>query len=1115
MVKKANENNYIEEVLSDYVEISRQFLRSVRVDADYGREDALHGYICQGTARSLLESMAKQIIETKQRAFTWTGPYGGGKSSLALVLCSLVSPNPIIRKKAQELLDLSSQDLINRAFPASNDGWLVLPLVGRRENVVYAIDQVLNDADSKNGMSEKKPGRPKLVKSQDVIARLLQEAESQEGGVLLVIDELGKFLESSAQAGEDIYFYQELSEAASRSKGRLVVIGILHQAFEQYAIRLGREARNEWAKVQGRYIDIPLVAGTDEVVELISRAITFKKSLAHPSSKKVVKAIVDSIRRHRPGAPKDLEAGLDKCWPLHPITASLLGPISKRRFGQNERSTFGFLASREPIGFAEFLSSEAASSKILYGPARYWDYLKANLEPSILASPDGHKWSVAAEAIERAEVKGSRLHANLVKTIALIEMFKNGSGLAPENEVLIYGLEDVTSETVQAALADLQKWSIIIYRKHLSAWGIYSGSDFDIDAAIVRARSQIDATNLQRLSNLSELFPVIAKRLYQNFGTMRWFSRSITLSSNLQSYIFDYELNQGSSGEFILVLPNGDLSKRNLEKLLTDASKFNNKAALVLGLPSNAERIIELGIELIALERVKSEAPELEGDSVARREVDGRISLVRAELEEQLRDSFASASWYYNSEKLDTSKGLSNIASYIAEKLYPDAPIINSELINRDSISTNAKAALRDLLHRMLTHSTDENLDYKGYSADAGLYYTVIKASGLHNSTEGFWRFTEPKGTDNAKSFKNFWKSTTAFLAKPNKTTSLEELYGFWQQKPFGIRHGVMPVLALVYFLANRQHLAMYIEGHFQPDLNDVHIDEWLQDESRIGFRYVEIENLEKDLLEGLAAAVSSRLGYSVSPDPLDSARGLVALAFKLPNWTQKTNTTSLMARDVRQILLHAKDPHKVLFTELPTRFGKQGKDLVDAIVEVMQELTEAYDTMLRSVESSLFQALDHDSNLETLKKRAQSVKGIMGDFTLEAFAARLDTYDGLESIEGLISLAVSKRTSECLDREIDVAILQLGKWSHQFRTIEAVASVRGRSSTRRAIAVVFGAGQGHSASDSFDVAECDIPVIDELANKLIDSFKNQNFKREILLAALAEAGTRLVDQKH
>ena len=38
--------------LSTGVSISRQFLRSVRIDTDFGREDALTGYVCQGTAKA-------------------------------------------------------------------------------------------------------------------------------------------------------------------------------------------------------------------------------------------------------------------------------------------------------------------------------------------------------------------------------------------------------------------------------------------------------------------------------------------------------------------------------------------------------------------------------------------------------------------------------------------------------------------------------------------------------------------------------------------------------------------------------------------------------------------------------------------------------------------------------------------------------------------------------------------------------------------------------------------------------------------------------------------------------------------------------------------------------
>jgi hypothetical protein len=98
--------------------------------------------------------------------------------------------------------------------------------------------------------------RRKAEKSgRDVIERLQSEAAARPNrGALVVLDEMGKILESATGEGTDIHFFQELAEAAARCHGRLVVLGILHQAFEGYAPRLGREVRDEWAKVQGRYM---------------------------------------------------------------------------------------------------------------------------------------------------------------------------------------------------------------------------------------------------------------------------------------------------------------------------------------------------------------------------------------------------------------------------------------------------------------------------------------------------------------------------------------------------------------------------------------------------------------------------------------------------------------------------------------------------------------------------------------------------------------------------------------------------------------------------------------------------------------------------------------------
>ena len=189
----------------------------------------------------------------------------------------------------------------------------------------------------------------------------MPERPSKLPYIVVIIDEMGKFLEAAALGlGDDVYFFQELAEAASRSAGRIVVVGILHQSFSQYATRLGIETRDDWSKVQGRFTDIPLVAASDEVVELIGRAIVADKRPFWML--KASNAIADSIRARRPAVGADFGKSLNLCWPLHPAMAALLGPISKRQFGQNERSTFGFLASVEPFGFRSYLESTSLAS---------------------------------------------------------------------------------------------------------------------------------------------------------------------------------------------------------------------------------------------------------------------------------------------------------------------------------------------------------------------------------------------------------------------------------------------------------------------------------------------------------------------------------------------------------------------------------------------------------------------------------------------------------------------------------------------------------------------------------------------------------------------------------
>ena len=1099
MPKSAALRQAAPQMLSDVVSISRQFLRSVRIDTDLGREDALAGFICQGTARALLGNMAKQLLESNQRAFTWTGPYGGGKSSLALALSSLVSANANLRAKAREVIGCSGEDQISRAFSTDERGWLVVPVVGKRADIRDAIGMSLEKATG-----AKKSRR----KASDVIADLVAEAERQPNGVLVVIDELGKLLEATASEGGDIGFLQDLAESASRCRGRLVVVGILHQAFEAYAARLGREAREEWAKVQGRYIDIPLVAGADEVVELVGRAIKREGTLDLRSLANVAKQIADCIRIRRPGTPATLENSLAACWPLHPVTAALLGPVSRRKFGQNERSTFGFLASREPLGFMEHLDGYAADWASMYGPEAYWDYLRANLEPAILASPDGHRWAQACEAVERAEAKGTAAHVTLTKTVALIELFRAGSGLAADSDVLGASIPGIPKDSLPELLRDLAGWGVMIKRKHLGAWGIYAGSDFDIDAAIKAARAEIGEPDLDHISTLSDLQPVLAKRLYKESGTMRWFNRSLARIEGIEQFAKGFKHKPGSVGTFVMCLPSLGMRPALVESLLREASAVTDDT-LLLGTPQNAEQIAELSLELSAAERVLNTRTELNGDAVAKRELVGRIEAIRASLEEEFSDAFAACLWFQRGLPANPQRDqpLTVLASNIAQDIYSHTPPVFSELINRDEPSSNSVKARRDLMYRLVSHAGQENLGYEGFPADAGLYFTALKNLGLHRQLgDGSWGFAGPDQESGNGRLGAWWEASRGQLLGNGKTNSLDSLYAFWAARPYGLKRGVMPILALAFFMAHRSQLALYVDAVFAPDLNEAVIDEWLLDPTRITFKHVEASDNQAKLLRAVAAAVALNAKSKLAP--LDVARALVSAARQLPHWTQRTTAVSQRAQDVRGMLLRASDPNKVLFADLPTLLETNDPEEIGIrLTAVVAELQGAYGEMLKRVCNHLLEALDHSGRpLSELGQRARSIRGITGDLRLDAFVGHVEVSDqGELAVERLISLAASKPPIQWVDRDIDAAMVALASLAVDFRRAEVMAPLRNRVTTRRVLGVVFGASQGRDATGYVDIADIDAPVVERLVQRLLAETSHE--RPEVILAALAEAG--------
>ena len=1110
--------------LAERIKVARRYQRSIRIDTDIGDPAALDGFICPRSSAEVLETMARHVIKNGQGAFTWTGPYGSGKSSLVVALSAALNGKREFQPDMESVLGLKTAALIRKAFPCRRRGWRILPVVGRRERAAQVIGESIIDNDFLKDAPLPSWTDKGVLNALETIAMRNPRAG---GGLMVFFDEMGKFLEAAAKDGSDIYLFQEIAERASRSGNRLIVVGILHQAFEEYAHRLSREMRNEWSKIQGRFVDLAVNTSGDEQIDLLGRAIesdNYPKRLGS-----LVNEVAAQIQRQR---SPNFENMLENCWPLHPIVACLLGPISRRRFGQNQRSIFGFLNSAEPHGFQDFL--QRANDEDLYGLDRLWDYLRINLEASILASPDGHRWALAVNALEQCEGRrGEGLHIRLLKVIATLDMFKDRSGLCASRDLLKLALHVNDPSEIESVLEDLKRWSFITYRKFTNAYSIFEGSDFDIDRAVEKNWENFGELDFSSLNALAGLQPIVAKRHYHNTGALRWFDLSIVPVAEIQKIAEEYEPGHGAIGSFFLTIPTQGESLESARKICQSAVWMNGSWDIVVGFAHRAWEIPAQMRELAVLRQVRKDTQKLLGDRVARIEVEARIAEVQELLASEIVQALSSATWYRKDAeaKVLPQAGLNRLASDIADVRFVSAPKLHNELLGRMNPSSAAVAARNALLRRMVLSEGEERLGIEGFSAEGGLFVSLLEGTDLYKKTNDGWRFVAPKPDENsAYNLEPTWRKATELLrSKAHRAVRISEIYDKWRKDSLGIKKGLLPLLAVAYLLSQRGNLAFYREGIFRAHISDLDIDCLAKEPTCIQLRWMDLSEVSRRHLSEMADIVreldeENRLSHLT---PIDVARGLVAIYDRLPSWVARTQRLSRNAKRIRQLFKQANDPNRLIFNDIPEIVNKAsvqtetiaiGK-VASCIREGLKELLQAYPAMLNRMRETLLAELQvpntSASTLRELRNRAENIRGLGGNHRLEAFIVRLARFRGMEEdMEGLAGMAVNKPPRDWVDSDLDRATVELADMAQKFLRAEAFARVKGRQDKRHAMAMVVSmAGQPKLVHGEFEITELDQPAVRALIKKFVETMqKNGEQNRSIILAALAELSAQCLD---
>ena len=145
-----------------------------------------------------------------------------------------------------------------------------------------------------------------------------------------------------------------------------------------------------------------------------------------------------------------------------------------------------------------------------------------------------------------------------------------------------------------------------------------------------------------------------------------------------------------------------------------------------------------------------------------------------------------------------------------------------------------------------------------GFPPRGGCTSHFWKRRGLHQETVEGWQFVSPsEGGGDPCCLEALWEAGRELLkVNPHQAVPVSHLYETWRAVPYGVKEGLLPVLAMAFLLSERSNLAFYRQGVFQAGLSDLDVDYLVNDPRDIQARWMDLSGISRDLLSELADVV-------------------------------------------------------------------------------------------------------------------------------------------------------------------------------------------------------------------------------------------------------------------
>ena len=894
-------------------------------------------------------------------SFTIIGSYGTGKSSFLLAL------EADLKKTGKQ------KYLLDPKILSDAKTFEIMNIVGDYAEMSTLLSRALNIEGNTDSIL-------------DSLKNYYNQCQRKGKFLLIVIDEFGKVLEHAAKNNpeKELYFLQKLSELINVPTRQIMLLTTLHQNFGAYAKGLTKEQTNEWTKVKGRFKEITFVEPIEQLLHLASI------QLQEQQRRKVTENILKLAELAKSTRFVSQDFSVDTAMQLYPLDLFSAYTITSaiRRYGQNERSLFTFLAAKGSNSISEF----EADDHLTYNLQNVYDYILYNFYSYLKdANADSMSWGAIKVSIERVEGqdwsdKNEMLNATkLVKAIGLLNLFGTAGFKLTERNLTDYAREAMAIDNAKEIIQKLSAKKIIRYAAYKERLVLFEGTDIDLEAEIIEAGMKVARPD-SIVDELSVFFnrrisPVKA-HFYQK-GTPRF---------------FDYLIRE----EPLDVVPTGDtdgyieLIFSTNKKVLAQIKEFSaeNEHALIFAYFTNTEAIIEhlynIKKYLYLLERVIDKS-----DRVAFTEIQKQKEHEENLLNKAISDNLFSYQdrvvWVFDGkvQKVASHRDFNKLLSRVCDKVYSQTPVMINELFNKHKLSGTISSARKSYLTHLIEHNSEVGLGFANdkFPPEKTIYASLLQNTGLHLDGD----FTDMPTN---KGFMPLWNACEEFLnSSENKARKISELIKLLSAQPYKLKQGFLEFWIPTYLYIKRQDFALYNvpNGAFMPNVNMEFFDLLQKHPGDFAVKKFAVDGMKMGFFNQYRRFINLGDEHAITNSNfIETIKPFLSFYVRLNEYTKHTrkfdHESTMRFRDV---LANAKDPEKAFFEDLPDALGftqeilKQEEFINEygrIIQRAIKELRTCYTQLIDRIEARLvegfgLQSYEYSEYIVEVRERLANVK--------------------------------------------------------------------------------------------------------------------------------------------